>query len=106
MTVAKRKPAVRQSAQSVDDSSNPYAVPESSETLTVNSDGEVLEYGGMQRGAYWGWNFGLNFLALIPIIGQIGAIVGTVHVIRQRCVNLGYSLWYGWTIFIPFYNFL
>ncbi|MDD7983742.1 hypothetical protein PQO01_02125 [Lentisphaera marina] len=85
---------------------NPYAAPSTSETLSVNDSGEVMEYGGMTRGPYWGWNFGLNFVSLIPILGIIVFIAGAVYIIRERCRNLGYNLWYGWTVLIPFYNIL
>lgn len=85
---------------------NPYAVPSTSETLSENPDEEFYGYGGMSRGPYWGWNFGLNFVSLIPILGFIALIAGSVYIVRERCRNLGYSLWYGWALFIPFYNIL
>ena len=101
---AKNRTGVSRRRQTPEKAENPYAAPSTSDSLGVGDDGEVIEYGGMRRGAYWGWNIGLNFLALIPILGIFAMIAGTVYIIRERLKNLGYNLWYGWTILIPIYN--
>lgn len=102
LTVAKRPKTRVQGPGNAE--RNPYSAPRSSTAPRRRSSTAAQSYPGIGRLHYFLLSFGINILAIIPILGLIIALVGGIYVVVQRLKNIGYNAWLAILMIVPIAN--